>query len=147
MQPVSRSQPTFICSMFLVRDCLHMQFRKIASELWLLWQLIGPIGLLWKIVCEQRSFFIFCWILMKLSDNNDMHKISDEFENWSDRTNDCRVTFLDGQNGHYRSFEQRSFSNFYWIFMKLADINNMDKISEKSENVSDRTNNSRVTSQ
>ena len=46
--------------------------------------------------CEQRSFIIFCWMFMKLADNNDMHKISDEFENGSDRTNnhDC-------QNGHY----------------------------------------------
>ena len=28
---------------------------------------------------------------MKLADNNDMHEISDEFENGSDRTNDGRV--------------------------------------------------------
>ena len=30
---------------------------------------------------------------MKLTDNNDMDKISDEFENGSDRTNNNRVTF------------------------------------------------------
>ena len=60
-----------------------MHFKKIALELWLLWQLISPIGLLWENACEQRSFFIFCWILMKLADNNDMHKILDKFENGS----------------------------------------------------------------
>ena len=41
--------------------------------------------------CEQRNFFIFCWIFMKLADNNGTYKISDEFENGSDRTNDDRV--------------------------------------------------------
>ena len=61
-----------------------MHFRKIASELWLLWQLIGPIGLLWEIACEQLSFFSFCWIFMKLADNDVMHKISDELKNGSD---------------------------------------------------------------
>ena len=47
-------------------------------------------GLYWP--CEQVSIFIFCWIFMKLADNNDMHKISDEFENGSDQTNDGGVT-------------------------------------------------------
>ena len=59
LQSASRSQPNFICSMSMVGDCLHMPFRKIASELWLQWQLIGPIGLLWENACEQCSFFIF----------------------------------------------------------------------------------------
>ena len=40
---------------------------------------------------EQRNFFIFCWIFMKLADNNGTYKISDEFENGSDRTNDDTV--------------------------------------------------------
>ena len=31
---------------------------------------------------------------MKLADNNDMHKISDEYENGSDRTNNGRVDCL-----------------------------------------------------
>ena len=30
---------------------------------------------------------------MKLAYNNDLHKISDEFENGSDRTNDGKVMF------------------------------------------------------
>ena len=69
-----------------------MHFRKIASELWLLWQLIGPKGLLWENACEQRSVFIFCWIFMKPADEKDMHKILDEFENGSYRINNGRVT-------------------------------------------------------
>ena len=32
---------------------------------------------------------------MKLADNNDIHKISEKFENGSDRTNDGRVMALD----------------------------------------------------
>ena len=92
LQSASRSQPNFICSMSLVGDCFSMHFRKIASEFWLLWQLIGPIGLLWENACEQHSFFLFSWIFMKFADNNDMHKILDKFENWSDQTNNSRVT-------------------------------------------------------
>ena len=58
LQLTSRSQQNFICSMSMVEDFLHMSFRKIASELWLLWQLIGPIGLLMeKSLCS--FFFIF----------------------------------------------------------------------------------------
>ena len=58
-QPAGRPQPNFICSMSFVGDCLHMHSRKIASELWLLWQLIGPIGLLWENAYEQRSSPLF----------------------------------------------------------------------------------------
>ena len=85
---------------------------KIASELWLLWQLIGPIDLQWEDAFEQRSFFIFCWIFMKLADNNNVHKISDEFENGSDWTNSGRVTLI-VRDGHYRPCEQRIFFIFF----------------------------------
>ena len=37
------------------------------------------------------GFLIFCWIFMKLADNNGMLKISDEFENRSDWTDDGKV--------------------------------------------------------
>ena len=37
------------------------------------------------------SSFRFGWIFVKLTDINKMDKISDEFENGSDRTNDGRV--------------------------------------------------------
>ena len=33
-----------------------MHFRKTASELWLLLQLTGPIGLQWQKACKQHSF-------------------------------------------------------------------------------------------
>ena len=71
----------------MVGGCLRMPFRKIVTELWLLLQLIGPIGLLWESVCEQSSFFIFCWIFMKLAFKNDIHKIWDKIENGSDWIN------------------------------------------------------------
>ena len=48
--------------------------------------------------CEQRSLFIFRWIFMKFAEINDMDKISDEFENGSDRTNSGRVTSLDSRD-------------------------------------------------
>ena len=36
-----------------------MHFRKIASELWLLWQLIGPIGLLYgKMLVNSIAYFL-----------------------------------------------------------------------------------------
>ena len=85
VQPASRSQANFICSMSLVRDCLHMHFRKIAPDLWLLWQLIDPLGSLWENACKQRSFFIFCWNMQII-----MTK-SDKFENGSDRINNGKV--------------------------------------------------------
>ena len=50
------------------------------------------------------------------------------------------------KNGHNQRFEQRSFIIFCWIFMKLVDINDMDKISEKFENGPDRINSSSVLS-
>ena len=48
------------------------------------------------------------------------------------------------KNGHNRRFEQRSFIIFCWIFMKLVDINDMDKI--EFENGPDRINSSSVLS-
>ena len=81
---------------------------------------------------------------MKLADNNDMHKISDEFKNGSARTNNGSYIPLIVKNGHYRPCEQLSFFSLCWIIMKLADINDMDKISDEFENGSDRINNSRV---
>ena len=35
--------------------------------------------------CLQASLFIFDGIFIKLADNQDMHKILDEFEFWPDR--------------------------------------------------------------
>ena len=95
-----------------VKDCLHIHFRKIASELWLLRQLIGPIGLLYKNACEQRSFFIFCRIFMKLADNNDMHKTSDELEK---RSNNSRVTSPWLSKWSLLPCEQYSFFIFFFV--------------------------------
>ena len=57
LQSASRSQPNFICSMSLMG-----YFRNIPSELWLLWQLIGPIGLLWEMHVNSVAslFFVGC---------------------------------------------------------------------------------------
>ena len=75
-----------------------------------------------------------------------MDQISDKFKNGSDQTNDGRVSPLDCQSGHYRHCEQRSFVIFCWIFMKLADNNDIHKISNQFANGSDRPKNGRVMS-
>ena len=59
LQPAGRSQLNFICSMSFVEDCLHMHSRKIASELWLQWQLIGPIDLLWEMLVNSVAPLFF----------------------------------------------------------------------------------------
>ena len=75
LQPASRSQPNFICSLSLVGDCFHMHFRNITLELWLLWQLIGPIGLLWEMLMNSVPSLFYLFYLHELANNNDMHKI------------------------------------------------------------------------
>ena len=59
LQPAGRSQLNFICSMSFVEDCLQMHSRKIASELWLQWQLIGPIDLLWEMLVNSVAPLFF----------------------------------------------------------------------------------------
>ena len=99
MQPASRSQPNFICSMSMVGDCLHMPFRKIASELWLLLQLMGPICFLWENACEQSSFFIFCWIFMHIKMTCIKSGMRSKMGQIGSTVAELRP--LDCQNGHY----------------------------------------------
>ena len=81
---------------------------------------------------------------MKLADINDMYKISN-VRKWIGPTI-AELCPLDFQNGYYRPCEQRSFFLFCCIFMKLADKNDMHKISDKFEYGSDQTNDGRVMS-
>ena len=71
----------------------------------------------------------FCWIFMKLADNNDMHKISDKFENWSDRTNDDRVVPLIVKI----SCKHSTDLVFSLINFKLSDSDVLDKMSVRFE--------------
>ena len=53
---------------------------------------------------------------------------------------------LDCQNGHYYLVNSIASSFFFsfWIFMKLANSNDMHRISDKFGKGSDRTNDGRV---
>ena len=60
---------------------------QIRPELWLPWQQIAPIGLLWGnvVITFSRLFFYFLdRILFILPGNNDIHKSLEEFEIWPD---------------------------------------------------------------
>ena len=54
-------------------------------------------GLIMGKWCLQGSLFIFDRIFVKLADNQDSHKISDEFEFWLDRIRHFGVTYPSGQ--------------------------------------------------
>ena len=53
-----------------------------------------PIDLQWRKCCPEHSIFTFNQIFFKLDDNQDSHKVSDEFEFWSDLSIQVRVTSL-----------------------------------------------------
>ena len=66
---------------------------------------------------------------MKLADNNDMHKISDKFENGSDRTNDDRVVPLIVKIACKHSTDHV----FSFIIFKLSHSGVLDKMSDRFE--------------
>ena len=63
---------------------LHNVLRQIGSKLWCPWQQKAPIDLSFSVTFDP--------ILFILAGNEDMHKISDEFEFRLDRTTDYGVS-------------------------------------------------------
>ena len=61
---------------------------------------------------------------MKLADNNDMHKISDEFENGSDMSNDGPLVV--------KIFSEHSTGHIFCL-IKLSQSDVLDKMSVKFE--------------
>ena len=71
---------------------LHKVLRQIGLKLWCPWQQKAHIDLQWGKWCRHLFSFVFDPILFILAGNEDMHKISDEFEFRPDRTTDYGVS-------------------------------------------------------
>ena len=66
------------------------------KKFWCPWQQKAPIDLQWGKWCLYLFFVAFDPILFILADNEDMHKISEEFEFLPDRTSDYGLSCLEG---------------------------------------------------
>ena len=87
-KPVGQSWSNFMCSITgMGEKALH-----IGSKLWFPWHQKAPIDLLWGKWCLQLFSVVFYLILFILVGNEDMHKISEEFEFRPDRTTDYRIS-------------------------------------------------------
>ena len=71
---------------------LHKVLGQIRSKLWFPWQQKAPIDLLWEKRCLHLFSVVFDRIFFILAGNEDMHKISVEFEFPPDRTTDYGVS-------------------------------------------------------
>ena len=69
-----------------------MDLGQIGSKLRFSWQQKAPIDLQWGKRCLHLFSVAFDPILFILAGKKDMHKISDEFEFWTDRTTDYGVS-------------------------------------------------------
>ena len=80
------NQPTW------VGERLHKVLGQIRSKLWFPWQQKAPIELQWEKRCLHLFSVVFDRIFFILAGNEDMHKISDEFEFPPGRTTDYGVS-------------------------------------------------------
>ena len=85
------SQSFLIYSLPLVGHRWIKLFMEIQWKLWLLWQPKCPIHLQRENACHHNSFS-FYRIFLKIADKIDMDEISKEFENWTYRIINLRVT-------------------------------------------------------
>ena len=76
----------FMCSITGMGERLHKVLGQIGSKLWFQWQQKAPIDLYWGKRCLHLFSVVFDPILFILAGNEDMYKISDEFEFRPDRT-------------------------------------------------------------
>ena len=88
LRPVGQSWSKFMCSITGGGERLHNVLRQIGSKLWFPWQQKSPTDLYWGKRCIHFFPVVFYPILFILVGNEDMHKISDEFEFRPDRTTD-----------------------------------------------------------
>ena len=86
LRQVGQSWSNFMCSITGVGERLHKVSGQIRSKLWFPWQQKAPIELQWEKRCLHLFSVVFDQIFFILAGNEDMHKISDEFEFPSDRT-------------------------------------------------------------
>ena len=71
---------------------LHKVLGQIGSKLWFPWQQKSPVDLKLGKWCLHLFLVVFDPVLLILAGNEDMHKISDEFEFRSNRTTDYGVS-------------------------------------------------------
>ena len=81
-----------MCSIIGVGERLHKVLGQIGSKLWFPWQQKAPVDLKWGKWCLHLFLVVFDPVLLILASNEDMHKISDEFEFRSDWTTDYGVS-------------------------------------------------------
>ena len=81
-----------MCGIIGVGERLHKVLGQIGSKLWFPWKQKAPIDLKWGKWCLHLFSVVFDPILLILAGNEDMHKISDEFEFRPDRTTDYGVS-------------------------------------------------------
>ena len=92
LRPVGQSWSNFMCSITGDGERLLDVLRQIGSKLWCPWQQKAPIDSLWGKWCLHLFSVAFDLILFILAGNEDMHKISDEFEFRPDWTTDYGVS-------------------------------------------------------
>ena len=92
LKPVGQIWSNFMCSSIGVGERLHKVLGQIRSKLWFPWHQKAAIDLQWRKWCLHLFSVIFDPILFILGGNKDMHKISDEFEFWPERTTDYGVS-------------------------------------------------------
>ena len=92
LKPVGPSWSNLTCSITGGGERLHNVLRQIGSKLWCPWQQKAPIDLKWGNWCLHLFSVAFDPILCILAGNEDMHKVSNEFEFWPDRITDYRVS-------------------------------------------------------
>ena len=81
-----------MCSIIGVGERLHKALGQIGSKLWFPWQQKAPMTYNGEKDVSTFSQLFFIPILLILAGNEDMHKISDEFEFRPDRTTDYGVS-------------------------------------------------------
>ena len=92
LKQVGQSWSNFMCSITGVGERLHKVLGQIGSKLWFPWQQKAPIDFKWGKRCLHLFSIVFDPILFILAGNEDMHKISDQFEFRPDRTTDYGVS-------------------------------------------------------
>ena len=92
LKPVGQSWSNVMCSIIGVGERQHKVLGQIGSKLWFPWKQKAPIKLKWGKWCLHLFSVVFDPILLILAGNEDMHKISHEFEFWPDWTTDYGVS-------------------------------------------------------
>ena len=92
LKPVGQSWSNFICSITGGGERLHKVLGQVGSKLRFPWQQKARVDFIMRKTCLHLFSVVFDPILFILAGNEDMHKTSDEFKFWPDRTTHFGVT-------------------------------------------------------